>query len=196
VRSGPDCRARKPGRHPPFRDAYAAVHNASILHQVELGSRANPCRKRFFTALKKPAKRALLLDHAFVRHLTAAGEREWQLTRPLGVPREVIIGIAGRPGSACHSAHVARTLLTRNASKPGGPAFLVPGDDNLLIVPALTPDFARRMCRERTVVRYFAIPGADPYTAAVRGAGATAAWIPGRCAGIAPPDDRATSILE
>ncbi len=69
------------------------------------------------------------------------------------------------------------------------PVFLAQGDADPVIVPALTRDFARRLCRGHTPVRYLAMPGVDHYTAAVRSAGAASAWIADRLAGRPPPDD-------
>jgi pimeloyl-ACP methyl ester carboxylesterase len=83
-------------------------------------------------------------------------------------------------------------LLAENAPHASDirvPVFLAQGDADPVIVAALTHDFARRLCRGRTPVRYLAMPGVDHYTAAVHSAGAAAAWIAGRFAGIAPPDD-------
>jgi pimeloyl-ACP methyl ester carboxylesterase len=83
-------------------------------------------------------------------------------------------------------------VLADNAPRAGDvrvPVFLAQGDADPVIVPALTRDFARRLCRGNTPVRYLAMPGVDHYTAAVRSAGAAAAWIAERFAGLAPPDD-------
>jgi hypothetical protein len=85
-----------------------------------------------------------------------------------------------------------RTLLAENAPtpQPGGPlVFLAQGDEDPVIPPPLTRDFARRLCWERTPVRYLAMPGVDHYTAAARSAAAVADWIAGRFAGVSPPDD-------
>jgi len=85
-----------------------------------------------------------------------------------------------------------RTLLAENAptAQPGGPpVFLAQGDEDPVIPAPLTRDFARRLCRERTPVRYLAMPGVDHYTAAARSATAAADWIAARFAGVSPPDD-------
>ena len=85
-----------------------------------------------------------------------------------------------------------RTLLAENAptAQPGGPpVFLAQGDEDPVIPPPLTRDFARRVCRERTPVRYLAMPGVDHYTAAARSAAAAADWIAARFADAPPPDD-------
>jgi len=85
-----------------------------------------------------------------------------------------------------------RTLLVENAPTPqpgGPPVFLAQGDEDPVIPPPLTRDFARRLCQERTPVRYLAMPGVDHYTAAARSAAAAADWIAARFAGVSPPDD-------
>jgi pimeloyl-ACP methyl ester carboxylesterase len=85
-----------------------------------------------------------------------------------------------------------RTLLAENAPAPqpgGPPVFLAQGDADPIISPPLTRDFARRLCREDTPVRYLAMPGVDHYTAAARSAAAAADWIAARFAGASPPDD-------
>ena len=85
-----------------------------------------------------------------------------------------------------------RTLLAENAPTPQPgvpPVFLAQGDEDPVIPPPLTRDFARRLCRERTPVRYLAMPGVDHHTAAARSAAAAADWIAARFAGVSPPDD-------
>ena len=85
-----------------------------------------------------------------------------------------------------------RTLLAENAPgpQPGGPpVFLAQGDADPVIPPPLTRDFARRLCRTHTPVRYLAMPGVDHYTAAARSADEAADWIAARFAGVSPPDD-------
>ena len=85
-----------------------------------------------------------------------------------------------------------QALLNDNAPSPqriATPVFLAQGDKDPVIVPALTRDFARRLCEARTPVRYDAMAGVDHYTAAVRSAAAAAAWIAGRFAGTKPEND-------
>ena len=83
-------------------------------------------------------------------------------------------------------------LLAENAPRAEDirvPVFLAQGDADPVIVPSLTRDFAGRLCRANTPVRYLAMPGVDHYTAAVRSAGQASAWIAERFAGLPPPDD-------
>jgi pimeloyl-ACP methyl ester carboxylesterase len=83
-------------------------------------------------------------------------------------------------------------LLAENAPRASDirvPVFLAQGDADPVIVPALTDDFARRLCRDGTPLRYLRMPEVDHYAAGVRSAGEAAAWIAGRFAGMAPPDD-------
>jgi len=85
-----------------------------------------------------------------------------------------------------------RTLLAENApvTQPGGsPVFLAQGDEDPVIPAQLTRDFARRLCREHTPVRYLAMPGVDHYTAGARSVAAAADWIAARFVGASPPDD-------
>jgi len=85
-----------------------------------------------------------------------------------------------------------RTLLAENAPTPqpgGPPVFLAQGDQDPVIPAPLTRDFARRLCREHTPVRYLAMPGVDHYTAAARSSATAADWIAARFAGVSPPDD-------
>nr|WP_294507661.1 alpha/beta fold hydrolase [uncultured Rhodopila sp.] len=85
-----------------------------------------------------------------------------------------------------------RKLLTENAAQPGPPAvpvFIAQGDKDPVIVPSLTNDFVRRLCRERVPVRYLMMPGVDHYTAGVRSAAAAAAWIADRFADGTPAND-------
>ena len=76
-----------------------------------------------------------------------------------------------------------QALLNDNAPSPqriATPVFLAQGDKDPVIVPAVTHDFARRLCQAQVPVRYDAMAGVDHYTAAVRSAAAAAAWIAGR----------------
>ena len=85
-----------------------------------------------------------------------------------------------------------RNLLAENAPKPwssGVPAMLVQGDDDPVIAPDLSRDFARRLCGAHVAVRYVTMPGVDHYRVAIRGADAVAGWIADRFAGAALPDD-------
>nr|WP_294521995.1 alpha/beta fold hydrolase [uncultured Rhodopila sp.] len=85
-----------------------------------------------------------------------------------------------------------RAVLTENAAQPGPigvPVFIAQGDKDPVIVPSLTEDFVRRLCRERVPVRYLVMPGVDHYTAGVRSAAAAAAWIADRFAGVGAADD-------
>jgi pimeloyl-ACP methyl ester carboxylesterase len=91
-----------------------------------------------------------------------------------------------------------RTLLTENAPRPpagGVPVFLAQGDQDPVIVPSLTRDFGNRLCRARVPVQYLLMPGVDHYSAGVRSAGAAAAWIADRFAGLPPPDDCETAAI-
>jgi acetyl esterase/lipase len=91
-----------------------------------------------------------------------------------------------------------RAELAENDPQAGPspvPVFLAQGDQDPVIVPALTRAFARRLCRARVPVRYLAMPGVDHYTAAVRSAPAAAAWIADRFAGMGAPDDCGGTIL-
>ena len=85
-----------------------------------------------------------------------------------------------------------QALLNGNAPSPqriATPVFLAQGDEDPVIVPALTHEFARRLCQAQTPVRYHAMSGVDHYTAAVRSAAAAAVWIAGRFAGTPPEND-------
>ena len=85
-----------------------------------------------------------------------------------------------------------QALLNDNAPSPqriSAPVFLAQGDKDPVIVPAVTHDFARRLCQAQVPVRYDAMAGVDHYTAAVRSAAAAAAWIAGRFAGSRPEND-------
>lgn len=83
-------------------------------------------------------------------------------------------------------------LLAVNTPKPrrdDPPVFLAQGDNDPVIPPPLTKQFARRLCEKDVAVRYLAMPGVDHYSAAMRSANAAAAWIAGRFAGTPAPDD-------
>lgn len=85
-----------------------------------------------------------------------------------------------------------RSLLAENAPKPwsgGVPALLVQGDDDPVITPDISRDFARKLCGAHVPVRYVAMPGVDHYRVAIRSADTVAGWIADRFAGAAVPDD-------
>jgi hypothetical protein len=85
-----------------------------------------------------------------------------------------------------------RTVLAEKAPKPwssGVPAMLVQGDDDPVIAPDLSRDFARKLCGAHVAVRYVTMPGVDHYRVAIRSADAVARWIGDRFADAAVPDD-------
>jgi acetyl esterase/lipase len=86
-------------------------------------------------------------------------------------------------------------LLKDNAPTPSpgqAPVLLTQGDEDPVIPPSLTRDFARRLCAASVPVRYVAMPGVDHYQAAMRSADTATAWIADRFAGAPPPDDCAS----
>jgi acetyl esterase/lipase len=95
-------------------------------------------------------------------------------------------GLPVRPRVRWHN------LLAENAPKAwsgGVPAILVQGDDDPVIAPDVSRDFARKLCGAHVAVRYVTMPGVDHYRVAIRSADAVAGWIADRFARASVPDD-------
>ncbi|MEJ0017930.1 MAG: alpha/beta fold hydrolase [Acetobacteraceae bacterium] len=85
-----------------------------------------------------------------------------------------------------------RAAFAANAPRGGSgrvPVFLLQGDQDPVIPPHLTGDFAQRLCATGAPVRYAVFPGVDHYRIAMRGAAMVADWLAARFEGTAPASD-------
>lgn len=71
----------------------------------------------------------------------------------------------------------------------GAPVLIAQGSKDSLVAPAVTLDFARRLCRQGERVRYIALPGVDHVPVTGQSAAATLDWIDARFAGRPAPSD-------
>ena len=83
-------------------------------------------------------------------------------------------------GTAPWSSFVAANSTTPISRVP---ILLAQTASDPLVAPAVTREFARRLCANRVRVRYIALPGKDHATTAKQSAAETIAWIDERFAG-------------
>ena len=72
---------------------------------------------------------------------------------------------------------------------PSIPVFIAQGDADGLVRPAITADYARRLCRAGSAVRYLLMPKVKHGLAGDRAAIPAIDWIANRLAGEPPPND-------
>ncbi|SNS37730.1 alpha/beta fold hydrolase [Sphingopyxis indica] len=70
-----------------------------------------------------------------------------------------------------------------------GPLLIAQGDKDTIVAPAVTRRFAKAVCRKRTKLRWFEMPGTAHGASAKDSVIETLAWIGARFDGEAPPDD-------
>ena len=76
-----------------------------------------------------------------------------------------------------------------DAAPYGTPFLIAQNPDDVIVAPAVTRDFARRMCRSGGVVRYLTIRGKGHETSAADSTAETLDWIDARFAGTRAPSD-------
>jgi dipeptidyl aminopeptidase/acylaminoacyl peptidase len=82
-------------------------------------------------------------------------------------------------------------LARRNsvsAREVPGPVLIAQSVEDPLVAPAVTRDFARKLCRQRRAVEYIDIAGGDHALSAKNSADRTLAWIADRFAGRPAPN--------
>lgn len=85
-----------------------------------------------------------------------------------------------------------RGLIARNnpgGAPPGGPVFIAQGSSDQLVLPAVTAEFARQLCRRGAKVRFVRMPFVEHMDAGRAAAKAAADWISDRFQGRPPPND-------
>ena len=83
-------------------------------------------------------------------------------------------------------------LLRRNSATPEGltmPVLIAQGGKDPIVAPAVTRDFANRLCRNNRNVRYLGVPDGDHITIAKRTSAATLDWLGDRFAARPAPND-------
>lgn len=85
-------------------------------------------------------------------------------------------------------ASFARANSVDPARVPG-PLLIAQGDKDTIVAPAVTRRFAKAVCRNRTKLRWFEMPGVEHGASAKDSVIETLAWIGARFDGEAPPDD-------
>lgn len=93
------------------------------------------------------------------------------------------------PGNAPWSSFVAANSVTPTSRVP---ILLAQTGADPLVSPAVTRQFARRLCANRVRVRFISLPGGDHATTARQSAAATLGWIDDRFAGTRAPSDCGT----
>ncbi len=89
-------------------------------------------------------------------------------------------------GTAPWSSFVAANSTTPISRVP---ILIAQTSSDPLVAPAVTRQFARRLCANRVRVRYITLPGSDHATTARQSATQTLAWIEQRFAGAPAPSD-------
>ena len=93
------------------------------------------------------------------------------------------VDFAGTPPWSSFVAANSTTPISRV------PVLLAQTASDPLVAPAVTRQFARRLCANRVRVRYIALPGGDHATTARQSAAQTLSWIDARFAGAPAPSD-------
>jgi acetyl esterase/lipase len=83
------------------------------------------------------------------------------------------------------------TYVAANSTSPVSsvPILIAQTAADPLVAPAMTRQFARKLCANRVRVRWIGLPGKDHATTAKQSATATLQWIDGRFAGAQAPSD-------
>ena len=82
----------------------------------------------------------------------------------------------------------ARTNSVNPARVPG-PLLIAQSVEDPIVAPAVTREFARKICRNGRALRWIDLPGGDHAHSARDSASATLDWIAARFAGERPPND-------
>lgn len=107
-----------------------------------------------------------------------------------------ILGIAV-VRQAVRNVDLARTqpwarLMRENNPAPEAvpvPLMIIQGSADTVVAPAVTLDFARRVCARGKTLRYVAVAGGDHFSVARSEAGTTLDWIDDRFTGAVAPSD-------